>query len=549
MHYTFCFQQIRFVNEKKFLGLIWDTKLNFNAHIRYLKQKCQNSLNIIKILSHTDWGSGKKILLRLYRALVRSKIDYGCIIYRNASEKALKCLDVIHNLGIRLSLGAFKSSPVESLYVEANELPLSERRTELLMKYGLRTKCNTNNPAYQAVFNLEFKSKYNDSIYNGRRNSTRTQRRARSIAVELDELFEEAGIGNTSECSLLSKIKPNKVFDYPPCYSKDIQVCFDLLVFDKNSTSEDIYKAAFGELVDRRFKNYFHYYTDGSKKDEIASFGGFADQPDNSPDAPSKRIALGAFSDRICDYSSIFTAEAEGIMRALTHIKMSPKADGKFVIFSDSKSVLESVQSQNSNNVTLRELNESIQYIYHHSNKTIEFCWVPSHRKIEGNEKADRAAERARARRPSGLYQIPYTDLYPLVESFVQQKWQDRWENANSTRPNKLFAIQPEVGPLDIHGLTRREETIIHRLRIGHTRLTHSYLMEQRGRFKTPPICKFCKDPDTIMSVEHILIDCPELYYDRMEYYLVPSIKYLFENIPLSEILEFVRKIGIYQEI
>ena len=94
------------------------------------------------------------------------------------------------------------------------------------------------------------------------------------------------------------------------------------------------------------FKNYFHYYTDGSRKDEIASFGGFADQLDNSPDAPSKRIALGAFSDRICDYSSIFTAEAEGIMPALTHIKMSPKADGKFVIFSDSKSVLESVPKQ-----------------------------------------------------------------------------------------------------------------------------------------------------------------------------------------------------------
>ena len=46
----------------------------------------QNSLNINKILSHTDWGAGKRVLLRLYRALVRSKLDYGCIIYRNASE-------------------------------------------------------------------------------------------------------------------------------------------------------------------------------------------------------------------------------------------------------------------------------------------------------------------------------------------------------------------------------------------------------------------------------------------------------------------------------
>ena len=144
---------------------------------------------------------------------------------------------------------------------------------------------------------------------------------------------------------------------------------------------------------------------------------------------------------------------------------------------------------------------------------------------------------------------VPYTDLYPLVESFVRQKWQYRWENANSFRSNKLFDIQPEVGPFDVQGLSRKEETIIHRLRIGHTRLTHSYLMEQRGRFKTPPICKFCNDPDTIMSVKHILIECQEFYYQRLDFYLVPSMQYLFENVPLSTIIDFVKEIEIYKEI
>ena len=84
------------------------------------------------MLAHTDWGASTKTLLRLYRALVRSKLDYGCVVYRNASDTDLKALDVIHNQGLRLCLGAFKSSPVESLYVEANELPLRERRQELL---------------------------------------------------------------------------------------------------------------------------------------------------------------------------------------------------------------------------------------------------------------------------------------------------------------------------------------------------------------------------------------------------------------------------------
>ena len=109
----------------------------------------------------------------------------------------------------------------------------------------------------------------------------------------------------------------------------------------------------------------------------------------------------------------------------------------------------------------------------------------------------------------------------------------------------RIFGSRGEVGPFDIQGLRRKEETIIHRLRIGHTRLTHSYLMEQRGRFKVPPICKFCNDPDTVMSVHHILIECPELYYQRLDFYLVPGLQYLFQNVPLSTIIDF-RQIDIY---
>ena len=42
---------IQFVKEAKFLGLIWDTKLTFEPHIKYLKAWCQKSLNIIEIIS------------------------------------------------------------------------------------------------------------------------------------------------------------------------------------------------------------------------------------------------------------------------------------------------------------------------------------------------------------------------------------------------------------------------------------------------------------------------------------------------------------------
>ena len=133
---------IEFVKENKFLGLIWDTKLSFKPHVEYLRKKCFKSLNIIKVLSHQEWGSDSKTLLKLYQSLVRSKVDYGSIVYRNADKKVLKSLEVIHNEGLRLSLGAFRSSPLESLNIEANVFPLRFRRRRLGLQYGLKIKSN-----------------------------------------------------------------------------------------------------------------------------------------------------------------------------------------------------------------------------------------------------------------------------------------------------------------------------------------------------------------------------------------------------------------------
>ena len=131
---------IQFVKEAKFLGLIWDTKLTFEPHIKYLIARCQKSLNILKVLSRTEWGADRTTLLKLYRSLVRSKRDYGCIVYGSASKTALAKLDPVHNQGLRLSLGAFRSSPVESLYVEAHEPPLEILRDKLALQYVLKLK-------------------------------------------------------------------------------------------------------------------------------------------------------------------------------------------------------------------------------------------------------------------------------------------------------------------------------------------------------------------------------------------------------------------------
>ena len=69
------------VEESKFLGMIFDRKLSFLPHIKYLKAKCLKALNLQRVLSHGPRGADRTTLLKLNRSLVRSKLDYGCIIY------------------------------------------------------------------------------------------------------------------------------------------------------------------------------------------------------------------------------------------------------------------------------------------------------------------------------------------------------------------------------------------------------------------------------------------------------------------------------------
>ena len=61
-------------------------------------------------------------------------------------------IDPIHNQGLRLALGAFRTSPITSLYVEADEPSLYSRREKLSLQYAKRLAANPPNPAHEVTF-------------------------------------------------------------------------------------------------------------------------------------------------------------------------------------------------------------------------------------------------------------------------------------------------------------------------------------------------------------------------------------------------------------
>jgi len=92
-------------------------------------------LNLLHVIAHTTWGADQQTLLHLYRPLIRSKLDYGCIVYGSARSSYLRMLDPVQNHALRLCIGAFRTSPSSSLSVLANEPPLHLRRQKLSMQY------------------------------------------------------------------------------------------------------------------------------------------------------------------------------------------------------------------------------------------------------------------------------------------------------------------------------------------------------------------------------------------------------------------------------
>ena len=93
-------------------------------------------------------------------------------------------LDPLHHAGIRLSLGAFRSSPVQSMYVEASELSLGSRRDIVGLQHYARLLRLPTSPADSVV-------RDNFYVYNSEHRNLQ-----RPFGIRMRALMRELNMGN-----------------------------------------------------------------------------------------------------------------------------------------------------------------------------------------------------------------------------------------------------------------------------------------------------------------------------------------------------------------
>jgi hypothetical protein len=130
-------EKINQIPSAKFLGLTFDSHLNFSANVEEIKSKCVNRLNIIKILSNRKWNLKKQTLLNLYKSLIGSVLDYSFPTINNITPDILSKMQAVQNRAVRVIFKKYTDSneEVENFSEKIGLMSVANRLSELNEKY------------------------------------------------------------------------------------------------------------------------------------------------------------------------------------------------------------------------------------------------------------------------------------------------------------------------------------------------------------------------------------------------------------------------------
>ena len=280
-----------------------------------MRTKCNKTIQLLRTIAHTNWRGIKETLLKL----IRSKFYYGCFIYGAARKTYLKELNTIHHQG----LGVYSTSPVESLYTEADEPPLTLRREKLALQYYTKLKSCPSKPAYDCTFNPKYEQHFE-----------RKEKSIKPFGLQMKLTLQESIIP-------LNGIYERTLPQTPPWIIKKPK----LNELFKTKTHSCTYQEKFHNIL-QFHPNHLYVFMDGSKDNNKKACTAVLNKTINKKALPTE--------------SSIFTAEP------------SKSKHEKFMKFLDSLSVLLSLRNKKLENSLMIKLLSQLD-LYAGSQSTLEW--------------------------------------------------------------------------------------------------------------------------------------------------------------------------------
>jgi hypothetical protein len=138
----------------------------------------------------------------------------------------------------------------------------------------------------------------------------------------------------------------------------------------------------------------------------------------------------------------------------------------------------------------------------------MKLMWVPAHTRIEDNEFVDKADKKTLHEEPAPEIRATENDWFKWTKEATKKKERNEWLAPGE----RMVEIKPNIRKYnDTHNLRRQDQVVVSRIRMGYTRLTEAYRLDNSPQLQWQ-ICQ------TSISVPHILWECSEYPHQRTQH-------------------------------
>ena len=458
---------------------------------------------------------------QLYIACIVSVADYGVPIWWDNQKSLLDKYQKLQNLALRRILGAFKTSPIMAMELEAAIPPPKIRFNKICMNYSLRimqlfknhpirTRVSTSFPPYNNGNELDW-DKYLDWNENNKdveiveldldsQNEQRHRKKRRKTAKKKKKIASQLFKVTSKISGLLPSLKIEKIkqkWNAPWSENLNSLINIQISELDKEKTAISHHNKIQNILAKNQDKSNIIVYSDGSKSEQNKLGAGVIYTTDF--------VKNQSFSWNLEAGMEVFDAELFAIEKAFKIAWENKQLNtDKVWIFSDSQAAIKRLV-----NSSLKAGQYYVQSIRKWAKKfqdkaiQLQLEWVPGHMNIRGNELADKAAKKGT--------ELQYVTPESYISmAFIKRKiketglidWNEIWLNSKSKGKHYTqFECKPKWKQ-SARIIKKQIFSSYFQLKSGHGYFK-SYL--NRAPDSYPDICFIC---NTKENPEHLLLYC-----------------------------------------
>ena len=482
-------EEIEYVKEFKYLGVVIDDKLSWKKHINHTSNKATATFMQCQNMMGKTWGLSPKITRWTYTSLIRPILSYGSMIWLKGTTQTSKLnpLVKIQRRACLATLNAMRTTPTASMELLLDIQPINIFLQTCAINTHLRLKDNGNwIPKVGETTNPTNHTKLVETL------AAKTP----TLYMPIDKLINRHRVRTDFDTQINSREEINKTITIPRPNKKSTINCF----------------------------------TDGSRFDETSG-AGFTIHSTNSH--TNGFLNLGK-------YSTVFQAEVIAILRA-SETMINKKISNKQVeIYVDNQAAIQALGKYETNSKIILECKLSLNRLA--ENNSVRLNWIPGHSGHRGNNVADNLAKLGVKQKTSGpepIIPISTATRKDELKTWANKKHETYWKNLTSCRQSKY--MMPNTGNniwKQIRDMNKSDIRIITHMMTGHSTL-QKHLCNMK--IEEDPTCEQCLE-DT-EDLEHYLTDCPAFATIRQRTFGETFLKRVdLKNLSIKNILKYVKR-------